>query len=151
MGFTPDYWKTHRGTILNKRKKRYRDDPEYREKMKQRAREYRAKKRAEREAFYANPYIDIQGQQVPALSVDQVCDHAGITKPRLKYMQKAGYLPTALVNRPARLYTQHQADLIKELEVFLLNNSDALRLSDPDAHKNLNNQTATIKKEWEKI
>lgn len=153
MGYTPEWWAREKDRINAKRNARYQNDPEYREAARKRAREYRERKKKEREAAKANPTIEINGQQRPALTTFQVCEHAGVTAARIKYMQRVGYLPPALVTRPVRLYTKKQADLIRKLENFLREHKQSLRgPATPETEKvlaKLEKLKSTIAEKWE--
>lgn len=153
MGYTPEWWERERDRVNAERAAKYRDDPEYRKAAKERARLYRARKREEREAAKKNPTITIGGVEVPALTTMQVCQYAGITASRIKYMQRAGYLPSAVVTRPVRLYSQKQADMIRDLEGFLRSHQESLRGPvTPESEKvlaELEHRTSIITKQWE--
>lgn len=153
MGYTGKWWNENRDKINEKRNQKYKDDPEYRAKARERARAYRERKRAERETANANPKITLNGKARSAMTTQDVCDHADVTPARIKYMQRAGYLPNALVTRPVRLYTTRQANLIRDLEVFLRQHQDTLRgPTTPQSEavsKKLDAKTTSIKKQWE--
>jgi len=53
-GYFKDYYARKRRDILDKRRERYKNDPEYREQVKAQARAYRAKKAIERDKALAN-------------------------------------------------------------------------------------------------
>ena len=127
MAYTKEWWSKNGGAITKTRKSRYANDPVYREALKARSKEYRDKRRAQREAFLQAPYIEINGIQVAAKTMAMTCEVLGIPISRLKYLQKTGYIPHALVIRPVRLYTQNQIFLIGELELFLKKCSKYLR------------------------
>ena len=152
MGYTPEWWQREGKKVAAKRRKKYANDKDYREAAKARSREYREQKKLEREAFYASPYLELNGEKVAALTVDTLCSDLGIDKSRLKYMQKAGYIPTAIVSRPVRLYTEAQRDRLRELEAFLQKNSAHLRVPNSEAGvmatANLETLIATIKANW---
>lgn len=154
MGYTPDWWEREGDRIKAERNRRYREDPEYREKAKARAQRYREQKQKEREEFLANPFIELHGKQVPALTAEQVCQRLGITATRLKYLQRVGYLPKALHTTPFRLYTYSQEQHIKSLHQFLLANAQFLRTPKTDAGQAattaLDTLVSTITANWEK-
>lgn len=150
MGWSEDYWSKNRDRILKERKEKYAKDPEYRAKARDRARRYRENQKAEREAFLADPWMEIDGKKVSALTPDQMCQHIGIERSRLKYLQKAGYLPNPLVMRPHRLYTHRQADMIKDLNEFLRDNVGLLRVTDPTATGELDAKLTTMQQQWSK-
>ena len=153
MGWTPEYWRKHGERIAAERKARYHNDPEYREKARERSRAYRARKKAEREAQLSKPTITVGGKVVPALTSDTLCEKAGINKARLKYMQRTGYLPNALITHPVRLYTNRQAQLVKNLEALLRTSSHHLRTPQTEkgakAKAKLDALVSTIHAQWE--
>jgi len=154
MGYTPEWWEREGKKVAAKRRKKYANDEEYREATKARSREYRERKKAERDAFYQNPHIVIDGKPVDAMTVAALCADLNIDKSRLKYMQKAGYIPTAIVSRPVRLYTGSQRDMIRKLEDFLQKNSANLRVPNSDAGAQaaaeLETITTTLHQNWNK-
>ena len=135
MAYTKEWYEKNKKVLAKSRRSRYWTDEAYRASVLEQSRQYREKKRAERKAFLANPYIEIGGKRVPAVTADTMEDDLGITKSRLKYLQKAGYLPPALVVRPAKLYTEQQISMIKELEGFLAENSQFLRSTTDEGAK----------------
>jgi len=153
MGYTPEWWEANRDKVNAKRNDKYNSDPEYREAAQKRARAYREKKKAERDKAKANPTLEVGGKTVPALTTGDVCYKVGVTASRIKYMQRAGYLPNALVTRPVRLYTKAQSTLIGKLEKFLREHQDTLRgPTTPESaavSKKLGTLTATIANQWE--
>jgi hypothetical protein len=153
MGYTPEWWQENREKVNAARNEKYKNDPEYRAKAQERARLYREKKRKEREAERENQTILIGGKERPALTTAQVCSMVDVTASRIKYMQRAGYLPPALVTRPVRLYTKRQANLIAKLEAFLRQHQDTLRgPTTPESakvSKKLDALTTTIQTQWE--
>ena len=155
MGYTEDWWIVNRAKVNAERNKRYQKDPEYRKKARERARKYREQRRAEREAELSNPTLTVGGVEVPALTTQQVCQIAGITASRIKYMQRTGYLPNALVTRPIRFYTQRQAETIRDLEVFLRANQDILRGPETPESRAVAEKVAayiaTVKENWQTI
>lgn len=154
MAYTKEYWEREGERIAEERRKRYATDPEYREAVLARSREYREKKKQEREAFLAEPYIVIKGKHVKAMTAEDMCESLGITDARLKYLQKKGYIPAALEVRPARLYTYHQSGMIRDLEDLLGQHSRYLRATKtPEgqaAQAALTEMTTTIHDNWEK-
>lgn len=127
MGYTKKWYEENKDSIAARRRKRYTDDPEYRKAVLSQSQQYRERQRKERAQFLENPSIVIKGNTVAAMTVEQLEEATGIDKTRLKYLQKAGYIPAATVTRPVRLYTHNQAELIKELEAFLTEHSQYLR------------------------
>lgn len=153
MAYTPEWWKTAKDRINRRRAERYAKDPEYREAAKRRAKEYRERKKKEKAEAKKAPTITLNGHEVPAVTTHQVCENLGITAQRIKYMQRAGYLPPALVTRPVRLYTKKQEGLIKLLEEFLRTHEGVLKGPvTPESEKlsgKLDSLVTTIDEEWE--
>lgn len=154
MGYTPEWWQQNGGRIAEDRRRRYHEDADYREAAKARSREYREQRRAERQAFLDNPYIVLNGVNVPALTIDQLCARVDIDRSRLKYLHKVKYIPAPLVTKPARLYTVAQADMIADLEAFLRASAYLLRAPQTERGAEtvaaLNAKTNTISIQWEK-
>lgn len=151
MGYSKEYWKRNREAVLARRKARYHNDPEYRERVRAEARKYRERKRAEQGKD--KQVVTIQGNEYPALTTQEVCDALEIAPARLKHFHATQYLPPPLVSRPMRLYTKRQMHLIAGLEKFLRQN--ARYLKGPTTNRStkvqaqLDSMVADIAKRWE--
>lgn len=154
MAYTKEWYEQNKDAISERRRERYHNDPEYRAAVLEQSRQHREKKKAERAAFLANPYIVIGDKKVPAMTVETLEKETGVDKARLKYLQKAEYLPPALTTRPVRLYTLGQVELIKELEAYLAEHSQFLRSTRTEegqaARAGLDALITTIHANWSK-
>jgi len=152
MAYTKKWYEANKDKIGKTRRDRYHSDPDYRASVLEQSKAYREKRKAERAEFLANPYIEKDGQTVPAKTVDMVQAELGVDKARLKYLQKAGYLPSAIVSRPLRLYTYQQVDFIAQLESFLAKWSPFLRATRTEegqhARTELDKLVTTIHQNW---
>lgn len=126
MGFTTEYWRLNKERILSERQRKYNEDPAYRAAALERSREYRRKKREEA-GVGGSPEIVIDGKIVESYKLDEIPEEYGLTKVKLKYFQKQGYIPPALVSRPSRLYTKSQVLMIDALQKFLDKHRSVLR------------------------
>lgn len=152
MGYTPEYWEKNKAEANARRSELYKNDPDYRAAARERSKKYRDRKRAEREAQKPKPTITIGLTEHEAMTTTQVCEYVGCNATRIKYMQRVGYLPPAVVTRPVRLYSKNQAKLIKSLDQFLQKNKNALRgpatTRSKAVLKKLNEKISTIKQNW---
>lgn len=154
MAYTKEWYEANKDKIAERRRHRYHNDPEYRAAVLEQSRQYHEKKKAEIEALTPPPHIEIDGVTVPAMTLEDLESETGVDKPRLKYLQKAGYLPPALISRPARLYTLGQVELIKGLEAYLATNSKFLRSTRTEegqaARAGLDSLVQDIHENWSK-
>lgn len=125
MAYTKEWWERNKQEVLDKRRSRYHSDPEYRQSVLDRSKRYREERKAK--AAATPKTITINGKALKALTVAEVYKIAGIDAERLKYYQRQGYVPPALVSRPSRLYTVQQAEHIRQLTDFLQRKADDLR------------------------
>lgn len=153
MGYTKKWYDKNKEALSKKRSDRYKNDPEYRKKTKEASKKYRDRKRLEKESDQGPLVISIQGQDHPAMTLEEIETKTGITPARIKYMQSSGYIPQALVNRPNRVYTQNQVKLITDMENFLRANGFHLRGLESDKRtairQELNALISTIVNEWD--
>ena len=153
MGYSQTYWEKNGEEIKKERRERYHTDPEYREKAKERAREYR---RQQREAQgIKDDVVKIGKVEVPGIPSQDIYDDLGIDSLTVKKWQKRGFCPPALRSRPVRLYTQFQVDLLDELNTFLRSHDGTLKGPagpDKDAVKQeLDMLVSKIHSEWERV
>lgn len=125
MGYTKEWWEENKDKVLKKRRARYHQDPEYRDKVLERTRRNRKKKAEERQAELRD--FAINGVPVKLQSLNEVAAKLGLEPDRLKYYQKQGYLPKALVTKPNRFYTPVQVEYIRQLTEFLAVHGKDLR------------------------
>ena len=123
------YYSERRETLSERRKRRYRDDPEYREKAKANAREYRQKKKAEREQLRAagklpparprgpRKPVDVKvgGKKLPAYTITVAAERVGRSVDTLNHWSKVGLLPATPIRsrRGDRLFTDGMILIVK--------------------------------------
>lgn len=117
-----DYYLANQDRLSQKRKDRYKADPEYRERAKESARRYRQKIAKERERLRADGklppstrqrgprkpvIVSVNGSRVPAYTITIVAQRVGRSKDTLNNWFKAGILPPTPLRsgRGDRLYT----------------------------------------------
>ena len=151
MHRTTQHYHNNKDEYAKRRRDRYANDPEYRKKVLDQAADYREKRRKKRAK--AGKQIQLNGKMVSAITSTEICDELGAERTRLKHMQKAGYIPPALVSRPVRLYTKKQFALIRKMHEFLETNGAYLRNpNSPSGDKvmaELEALKSTIAKQWE--
>lgn len=122
------YYEKKRESRSEERKRRYREDPEYREKVKERAKMYRAKKAEERARQIAEGIIpkrkkqektvdriSVSGKMVNAYTITEVAHRVGRSFAALKRWSYLGVLPETPYRseRGNRLYTDAMIMVIK--------------------------------------
>jgi hypothetical protein len=125
MGYTKEWWEENKARVLRERREKYENDPEYRARVLERTRRNREKKAAERQDALRN--FKINGVPVKLLSLRETADKLGVEPDRLKYYQKQGYIPKALVTKPNRFYTPVQVEYMRQLTEFLTAHGKDLR------------------------
>lgn len=119
------YYEGRKDKLSEERRGRYQSDPEYREKAKQSARNYRKQKKAERDQLRASGKlppsrpkgprkpvsVSVNGSSVMAHTITVAADRIGVSVNVLNNWSKAGLLPVTPLRSPRgdRLYT---ADMI---------------------------------------
>jgi len=117
-----DYYESHRDALSERRQERYRGDPAYRDEAIRRARDYRARKRQERERLREQGLLPpprtsgprtplrvlVNGEQTVAYTVGRVAQDLGRSKNTLNYWTRIGLLPPTPYRSPRgdRLYTE---------------------------------------------
>lgn len=127
--YNSTYYERHRQELLDKKRQRYREDPEYRRKLvdsavarKKRLREENpptASKEARRGPMKPKLHrIDLNGASVDSmmLSAGQLGKALGRTLQTIRNWEKKGILPEAMyrTERGVRLYTEFQVKKLKE-------------------------------------
>lgn len=121
------YYADNKDKILSRRRERYKEDPEYREKIKARAREAKRKLLAKRREERAKNkdkitpiWFQIQygGKEIPVkmYTTGQVAKKLGRTTQTIRIWEKNGLIPEATYRTAAhdRLYTELQLNLLIE-------------------------------------
>lgn len=128
MGWTPDYWKQNKARILEERRRKYNDDPDYREKAIARARAYRQNRKSPKANTPEQDYRLQRGSiSLKAYTAAQAAEMSGIEPGQLKYYHRKGYLPPPEQSSARNLYTAHQITLIRSLHDFLVAQGSALK------------------------
>ena len=115
------YYEDHRTDLSEKRRDRYQNDPEYREKAKEDARRYRQRKKAEREQLRAEGKlpparpkgprkpieVEVNGSKALAHTITVAADRIGRSVDTLNHWSKVGLLPATPIRsqRGDRLFT----------------------------------------------
>lgn len=104
-------WYDHHGDKLNKdRKKRYEEDPEYRQQCLMRVREYRANRKNTKTRTRT-----LNGTVYPVILVGKVAAYAGATPLILRKLEEMGYLPPSSFPGTHRVYTEGQQVLVHKV------------------------------------
>ena len=124
------YYEVNKEKLAEKRRNRYQNDPEYRERIKEAARERRRRAREEREQLkvegrlpppkykggIGNPATVLLGDKmVPAYSITILADRVGKPLYVVQYWARRGLLPQTPFrsNSGSRLYTQQMINAVK--------------------------------------
>lgn len=98
------YWRENKGAILAKRRKKYANDPEYREAIKERSRRRwreelkkggREKGKKPEKRYLRPKIVVIRGHEVRVYGIGELADLIGYTVATLKNWEKLGVLPPA--------------------------------------------------------
>lgn len=136
------------------RRQRYADDEDVREKAKERARDYRKRRRQgippESGPLYRfvngkGPCPYGEGTKIPVFTTGHIASMIGSTPQMIRNWESKHWLPPCIFSDKHRLYTMAQVKLIVKLSNFM---KDYYRLS-PKKHKDsLLKLVAIIKKQW---
>lgn len=104
--------------LAERRKRRYREDPEYREKI---LAHKRAKGREERAAIA--PYVRkvVGKKEILLLRIGDAAERVGVTAMTLRDWEERGLIPKSAFPWKHRYYTDHQVDLLSQF----VSNKDA--------------------------
>ena len=127
--YQKQYYEAHRSELSDRRKSRYREDPEYRETILRQVRAYRKEKRAERERRRAagelppprstgprEPLkVELDGVNTVAYTVSRVAQEIQRSKNTINYWTRVGLLPQTPFrsSRGDRLYTEGMVFVMK--------------------------------------
>jgi hypothetical protein len=103
--------KDNKQKLSDKRKDRYDKDPEYREKIKQRAKDYKRKKLKELGGAVMRK---VNGVDVKVWGIGVIAKEAGVTTANISNMTNAGVIPVPSIYAARRVYTEHEKDLLIE-------------------------------------
>lgn len=121
------YWHVEGDGINEKRKSKYNSDPDYAEKQRQAARDYRKRRKEERDEAIKRgelvlkggggprkpKLVDVNGDKVEAVTIGYVSNIVGVSLSKLDYWKRVGILPNTPFNKSERLYTYAMIDVIK--------------------------------------
>ena len=103
-------WYQENGDAVNERRRnRYASDPEYREKVKARARERKRQLLADRDGRVEREW---DGTKILVHPISRVAEDAGTTAQRIRELESQGVIPEATFPGETRVYTDHQRTLI---------------------------------------
>ncbi len=124
------YYEENREELSDKRRDRYQSDPEYRERAKEAARVYRAKKKAERDRLIAEGKIEpasrggprkpvevqVNGRPALAYTITTVANEVGRSVDALNNWAKSGIFPITPLRSAGgdRLYTTAMILVLKD-------------------------------------
>ncbi|QHJ74567.1 hypothetical protein VH22019_00003 [Vibrio phage VH2_2019] len=103
------WYDENKGSLSQRRKTRYETDPEYRAKVKERARQSAAKKRAETRGVLTRKLGD---QVFTVVKLSTVAEKCGKTTKALRVAEDKGEIPPHSFEGTHRVYTPEQCDLI---------------------------------------
>lgn len=109
------WYAQHREEYSALRKKRYRSDPQRREKARKAAARYR-KARAKGKPVERTLTRIYKGKEVPVFTTGYIADRISVSTPVLRSWHERGYLPPTLFPESRhRLYTARQVELVRLL------------------------------------
>jgi hypothetical protein len=108
VAFRKWYETKGRQLLSEKRKRQYREDPAYREQVKQRSEAYRKQRRQERPSKYSVSYA-------------AAADYLGTTTTHLTRWWQRGWFPEPYELRGRYYFTKPQVSLLVGLTMFLVN------------------------------
>ena len=140
-------WYEVKGDEYNKnRKKRYRDDPEYRQQCIDSAREYR-EKLGKGHVPNMTKEVIFNGELITVYLISYVMRMVGRSRSTILLWEKSGYIPKPTVQGKWRMYTFNQFNLIYLMSNFFYKYSDVR--SSLTKTKEFNKLLSTIKDNWE--
>lgn len=127
-------WYQQNASKLNQaRKQRYQSDPAYREQVKQRAAEYRARMKPET-------------KPLPGLTVKEVCDLLDITPWTLNKWRQLGYYPEPFRVKAQPVFSPGQLELLKLIRTFFQTYPKRMAASHREELKNI---TDVVSHNWQ--
>ncbi|QWS69827.1 putative DNA-binding domain protein [Vibrio phage vB_VpS_PG28] len=103
------WYSENKGSLSQRRKNRYETDPEYRAKVKERARKASAKRREENRGVLTRKHGD---QVFTVVKLSTVAEKCGLTTKALRVAEGKGEIPPTSFEGTHRVYTPEQCDLI---------------------------------------
>ena len=109
------WYDTHKDEFNEKRKARYDNDPDYRESVLQRQREYR---RTHKSLVKPKPLVkkarNYNGRMVLVFRISHVSEAIGVSVQTIVAWEAQGLIPGTTVEANQRYYTNYQISLLKE-------------------------------------
>lgn len=141
------WYKNNQGKLGLKRKTRYKNDPEYREAAKLRAREYRA-------SFpHKTPndpvILTVDGVPRSCWRIGQAAARIGCPRTIFRTWERSGHLPPPTVEAKIRTYTTEQVDLLVPLWEAMLSYREAEGNARQEARTYMDAVGAHIIENWE--
>jgi hypothetical protein len=103
-------------TIAKDRKDKYDNDPEHRELLKKKAREYKASIKPPA----GMSRKEYNGKEILAYKARTVANRLGITTKLLLIWEQKNWIPSQIFDTPHRCYTKHQVGLLQKVKAKLL-------------------------------
>lgn len=95
------------------RKERYHSDPEYRQKIIERQKIARHKKPRPVTPIERRSFREIDGKKTQVFRIGAVCEYAGCSERTLRGWEQDGLIPPPTIPGRHRVYTEHQALLLR--------------------------------------
>lgn len=97
--------------LSKRRKERYKSDPEYRERAKQAAKEYKRKKRAELGGAILR---EVNGEKIKVWRQSAIAEQAGCSTKLIQHYLMKGVIPEPEIESARRVYTEHEKNVLVE-------------------------------------
>lgn len=137
------WYREHRDDYNEERRRRYKADPEVREKARARAQEYREQIRAGK-SIERTLYRNINGARTEVYTTGQVAEYIGCSSQMLRNWEtKRKWIPPSTFPDKHRLYTMEQVELIADLYDVIMAASGRWKNIE-----NFENVLLTIKEGW---
>lgn len=105
------WYEKNKESISQRRKDSYASDPEYREKLRQKSKDYR-ERRARGEQVQTKRYATVKGKRVRVYTTGHIADRYGVSSEYVRRLQVVGKVPPPTIPGKHRLYTGHQMMMI---------------------------------------
>lgn len=137
------WYDRNKSTLSNKRKVRYRTDPEYRNKILKRQEKYREDNARPKRA--KGSFVMINGHRIEVFRISKMCSVIGKDEQTVRNWERSEVIPKHSIKGAHRRYTMHQIMLVKTMSDLLTEcrYQKVLRV------KTMANQKALIKQQWE--
>jgi hypothetical protein len=149
------WYHNHADEYNEARRKKYASDDGARERARQRAREYRARRRNGAEPLSNEPLFRFvnkdgpcpygEGVRIPVYTTGQVAAYINSTPQMLRNWERKGWIPASSFPDKHRLYTKNQAFMIVSLAEFMIGYRKSPKINRPA----LVGLLKKIKAQWE--